>query len=686
MKTRLSNIYIRCFTVILIILYTTISVKASDKARPDKMLLDRIFKYEGSIDTVNIPKYSAYSYTKYSLFVKKRNITLLAVPTMWSVAHGGKRRYLGETYEKINFKGFNNYNVEKITELSTIPHNRNTMTTVLKYLTPEIYSPTIFNGDILSPFNSGNRVYYKYLVTFLLNGTAKIDFKPKMNNTQLIKGQALVDYNSGKIISASMKGEYDMVNFSLEINMGEDGIKSLLPTDVKLLCRFRFFGNVTEGQFQAFYGLPQLVSDSIKNQKDILAQVRPVPLTSEESLLYKIDEETNARKDSVDSTDVNRNENKIKKVLWDIVGDNVVNRIKSNFGKNNEGYLKINPILNPLYMGYDHRRGFTYKVDVRLNYMFTPNSLLSTRFRAGYSFKQKQLYYTVPIIFWYNKRKNGFLEFEFGNGNWISNSKVLDKAQQVLGDSIINNHAKMIYFKDRYIKFVNNYDFNDYIGLQAGVIFHNRLAVDKVGYKLAGMPEGYISVAPLVELQYRPLGWNGPSVAIDYERGIKGFLGGEINYERMEFDAQWKLKLKRLESLQMRLGSGFYTLKGEHTYFLDYSNFRENHIPGGWNDDWSGEFELLNSNKYNDSKWYARANVTYENQLLFCAHIPVLGHFIEMERIYASILGSQDCKPYIELGYGFTTRLFSMGVFLSNDSGQVKEFGCKFGFELFRHW
>lgn len=686
MKTQLSNIFSRCFTIVLMILYCTIGVKASDKTRPDKMLLNRIFTYEKNVDTVNISGYSAYSYTKYSLFVKRRNITLLAVPTMWSVAHGGKRKYQGETFEKINFKGYNNYNVEKITELSTVPHDRNTMTTVLKYLTPQIYSPTIFNGEILSPFNSVNRIYYKYLVTFLLNGTAKVEFRPKINNTQLIKGQALINYNSGMIISASMKGEYDMVNFSLDVNMGKDGVKSLIPTDVKLLCRFTFLGNITEGQFQAFYGLPPVSSDSIKGAKKIMAHIRPIPLTAEEALLYKIDEETKTRKDSVDSASVNNNSNKVKKILWDIIGDNVVNRIKSNFGKNNEGYLKINPILNPLYMGYDHRRGFTYKMDVRLSYMFTANSLLSTRFMAGYSFKQKQLYYTIPTIFWYNKRKNGFLEFEFGSGNWITNGKVLDKAKLVLSDSILNNYERMNYFKDRYIKFVNNYDFNDYFGVQAGFIFHNRLAVDKAAYKLAGMPEGYVSVAPLLQLQYRPIGWNGPSITADYERGIKGFLGGDINYERTEFDAQWKLKLRRLECLQMRLGSGFYTLKGENTYFLDYSNFRENHIPGGWNDDWSGEFELLNSNKYNDSKWYARGNITYENQFLFGAHLPFVGHFIEMERVYASILSSQDCKPYLEFGYGFTTRLFSMGIFMSNDSGEIKEFGCKFGLELFRHW
>jgi hypothetical protein len=686
MKTPLISIYTKWFTVIVIILFGQVNVKASGKTRPDKMMLGRIFKYEKGIDTINISDYSTYSYTKYSLFVKKRNITLLAVPTMWSVAHGEKRRYQGETYEKINFKGFNNYNVEKISELSTVPHHRNTMTTVLRYLTPEIYNVTLFNDNILSPFNSENRSYYKYLVTFLLNGTAKIEFRPRINSTQLISGNALVDYSSGRVISTTMKGEYDMVNFSLDIVMGENGIMSLLPATVKLKCRFSFIGNITEGNFEAYYGLPETFIDKNASRKDIFSSVRPVPLTDDEVQLYKIEDNKKAISDSLKAKKSDVHEIKLKKFMWDIIGDNVVNRIKSNFGKNNEGYLRINPILNPLYMGYDHKRGFTYKFDVRLNYMFTPNRELSTRLRAGYSFKQKQLYYSVPTFFWYNKRKNGYIEFEFGNGNWITNGKVLNQAHVILADSSIQARENMRYFKDKYFKLVNNYDFSDYLGFQVGLMFHNRKAVDEFGYKLAGMPSGYTSAAPLLEFQYRPIGWLGPYIAIDYERGIKGFLGGDIKYERMEFDAQWKLKLKRLECLQMRLGSGFYTLKGEHTYFLDYSNFRENHIPGGWNDDWSGEFELLNSNKYNDSKWYARANLTYENQLLFGARLPLVGHFIEMERIYASILGSQDCKPYIELGYGFTTRLFSMGLFMSNDSGKIKEFGCKFGFELFRHW
>ena len=104
-----------------------------------------------------------------------------------------------------------------------------------------------------------------------------------------------------------------------------------------------------------------------------------------------------------------------------------------------------------------------------------------------------------------------------------------------------------------------------------------------------------------------------------------------------------------------------YAKRGRSSYFLDYSNFRENTIPGGWNDGWSGEFELLNASWYNASNYYVRGNFTYETPLLAVSWLPLVGHYIEMERIYVSALSVKSLHPYLECGYGFTTRLFSVG-------------------------
>ena len=42
--------------------------------------------------------------------------------------------------------------------------------------------------------------------------------------------------------------------------------------------------------------------------------------------------------------------------------------------------------------------------------------------------------------------------------------------------------------------------------------------------------------------------------------------------------------------------------------------------------------------------------------------------------------------PYTEIGYGFTTRFVSIGLFASFLKTQYQEIGCKFTFELFRKW
>lgn len=198
-------------------------------------------------------------------------------------------------------------------------------------------------------------------------------------------------------------------------------------------------------------------------------------------------------------------------------------------------------------------------------------------------------------------------------------------------------------------------------------------------------PVSYYSLAPSVQLQFRPSGWSGPIITADYERGIHA---GKANmeYERFEFDVSWKKQFYSLRSLSLRFGNGFYTSRSKNSYFLDYANFRDENIPGGWNDDWTGEFQLLNRNWYNVSEYYVRTNATYESPLMLFSRIPYIGKLIEMERIYVNMLFVEHLHPYVEYGYGFTNRFFSMGVFMATSNKKFEGVGCRFGFELFRDW
>ena len=647
-------------------------------------VLNSVFSYPQTVDTT-IADTASYSYLKFRLSTDRRNFILLAVPTMYAVAHGGERQHVGETYDRLALKQGRIVNVTRLLQRTTIPHNRKTLPTLVRYLTPNVYDQTLISDFILSPFNRHNRRFYRYRAVSFFDGTTTVTFRPKVKSTQLVSGSATIVTNTGQILKTTFSGEYDMIAFTLSLRMGRRGVASLFPQQCVLDAKFKFLGNRISSRYETTFGLPnQQLTDTITHADDtlLLDKVRPYPLTPDDERIFH----SAAAKKKESTTDEDKKEKKTWGKMWDTLGETFLGRIKSDFGTEKRGSLRMSPILNPLYFGYSGRRGLTYKFDVRMNYDFSDTHSLQTRFKSGYSFKQRQFYFTIPTTYYFNYPKNRYLRIEFGNGNHITNSLVADAIKEEKGDTINWDRLKLDYFRDMELDMKLHYDITPKFGFDAGLVFHRRTAIDRQSFEAVGKPYHYVSAAPHIGLEYRPLGYDGPIISADYERSILGFCKANIEYERYEFDAQYKRPLPSLSSLQMRFGTGFYTHKGKEWYFLDYTNFRENTIPGGWNDSWANSFELLGRNWYNVSKYYVRANLTYESPILVAAWIPFVGRYIEMERIYMNVLSVSRLHPYVEYGYGICTHLFSAGMFLGQKNGRFDGFGVRFGLELFRKW
>ncbi len=679
---------------LLLCVLLSLSVNTDAKRVRKLSLLRRIHTYATTIDTTNMPN-EAYSYSRAFIKVDKRNPILMLVPTARIIARGSKREFLTENFSKIRMRNYNDFDTKPLLRISNVPGYRGVMSSFDRYMTPTIYDETIVGKTILSPFHPNNFKFYKYEVDAVTGDVVKLSFYGRRKNTQLVHGNAVVDNLTGRIISCNLWSEYDMVNSLLSMTMGDRGFNSLFPKDCEGLLRFKFLGNKVSAHYASNYGLGNaLHDDSYDNVDDpaLMDSVRPKPLPAQERKIVDDMVAMKAAKDSADTDTVTTDKKRgswVKRVFWDAVGNNVLNRIKMTFGQNSQGYLRINPVLNPLYMSYSDRRGFTYKFAMHANYQTGDDAELLGNLRFGYSFKLKQYYFRLPLFFYMSRRKNRYVKFEIGNGNRISNNLIYKEMEQVL--NTFGDHALMKTpdnfneFTQTDARLVLNFDVNSFIGFQIGSLYQRYKAFTPGFFRAMDMPTKYVAFAPVFEVQYRPLGWSGPILTLDYDRGITNVLESNTKYERYEFNAEYIHHLNRLQSLQMRLGAGYYSHKGRNTYFLNYENFKENNIPGGWNDDWSGEFELLRSDNYNTSPYYLRGNLTYESPLLLLSWLPVVGHYMEMERVYVSWLDASKMHPYLEFGYGFTTRLFSAGLFVSNGKGN-RTFGCKFGLELFRHW
>ena len=679
---RQRQLFIRSLLISLLILSMPTAMSG---AKNDSPILDKIYEYH-QLHRNEIHNIQDNVYAKFRFNVEKRNVILWLIPSMYVLAKD-PREYIRESYNNVTFKNEHDFDVNKQVVTGTIRKNRKAMPVIIEYNTPRIYDITLYDGYMLSPFNRINRHYYRYKQIRQSDGTTRLEFRPKLYNTQLVNGFAIVETETGRIIRTVINGEFDMLSFCSDVRHENNDSLALMPTQCTTAATFRFMGNRVSTVFNSKYHQTKSLPDSIIEAESmtLMDSLRPVPLAESDKRIYKALAQRQREAEEAAAADTTEHKvNKWKHFWWDIVGDNLVTPLAAE-SKDKDAEFRLSPIINPLNVRYSGSKGISYKMNLSFHYKFNEHRYLSLEPMFGYNFKQRQFYFTAPLRMTYNPKRNGYAEIVWGNGNRISNSSVLDQINHEHGDSLSFNEPDADKFKDTYVKLTNNIMLYEWFDLETRLVYHQRTAVNKGLMIKYDMPTRYRSFGPALKFKFRPWLERGPVITVDYERSFKNVLRSNIQYERWELDGQWKMKIAGLRLLNLRTGYGFYTNKSDN-FFLDYANFCENNLPEGWDDRWTGNFQLLDSKVYNESNFYYRNNVSYETPMLFATWLPYIGKYIEKERLYFSNVIVQDTRPYFEIGYGLTNRYVSLGFFASFYNTKFQRGGITFDFELFKRW
>ena len=678
------------------------------KEASDSILLSKIWSYRRNFSH-KIGGETSNVYIRYTINTERRNPTLFLIPSFFYYAQG-QREFLSETYGKLRLLGENEYRLDRQIISNTEPHGNQVTDAFTEFIVPDIYGMTIYNDKILSPFYKKNRLYYRYTIYQDSTNIAQVSFQPFLRHTQLVKGNATVDVNTGRIISIIFDGEFDMIKFHVDIVHESDGSNSVLPLRCQSDLKFNFLGNRITSHYLAIYNCQETLPDSVRNVSDKVKMdsLRPVVLNKNEEEIYqrfyqnqekqivsaiKTDTieteiiESDTIETDVIETDTIQKNNIIKKEksfarFFQRLGECMVTSSKV---ESKDASVRLSPILNPQYISYSKSRGLSYRIQLGARYSWNKNRYLTLSPRIGYNFKIKQFFHHTSLRMTYNPKRKGYAEIIVANGNRIYNESVIEAIKNQPNASPEDYEGKDLdYFKDNYIKVHNNIEVFDWLDILGGVVYHIRRAVNKSGMEEEHMPIVYKSFAPHITLKFTP--WRkGPVLTFNYEHSFKGIFGSNLQYERIETDASYKFKLDRMRLFNLKAGFGLYTNR-KTAFFLDYTNFHDQNLPEGWDDDWTGQFQLINSRWYNTSKYYVRGHVSYESPLLVCSFLPIIGRYVETERLYLSMLSIQNTRAYSEIGYGVSTRFVSIGAFASFLKTKIQDVGFKFTFELFRDW
>ncbi len=651
----------------------------------DSLVLNRMFAYQHEYKN-KLDSFTTNCYTKYFFDTQRRNLLMWLIPDMYPFARG-ERQYVSEQFNEVKFTDLDNVKLKQCLFFTTVPRDRKPFSILNEFTIPQLYSTTLYGDHILSPFHPDNRVFYRYRVKHSGVRQAIVEFSPRLgNNTQLVTGQAVVLLSSGRVLDVDIKGEYDLIRFHSTINQGTEKRKDKtpLPLNCKTNIDFNWLGNRIQSSFVSVYNLPHLSSlsktDTTDRQK--LDKIRPLQLSKDERSVieqYDVKEKQSHETIERDTTTKTISLTTLKEIGWD-VGSYLV---RSHHGEEKNFSFNLSPILQPQYLNYSHSRGVSYKMNLATLYNLGGNSNFSFTPTLGYNFKIKQFFYQLPFRYNYNKKKEDFLELVWNNGNRIANSSVLEELKDEKGNLPELEEFDLTTFDDNRLKLTNSNQLSSWLRLEEGLVYHRRKAIHPEYMEKFSRPTVYNSFAPSITLFLQP--WTGRTVfSINYERGVS--LGDcHLRYGRWEASASRIFRLPSTQAISVRVGGGMYTDKN-HSYFMDYANFTENYLEGGWDDNWSGSFQLLDSRMYNTSSYYLNNNISYDTPLLLTSFIPYLGHYVERERFYLNGLLIEHSRPYWEFGYGFSTHLCSIGLFGSFLDFSFQQFGAKFTIELFRRW
>lgn len=694
-------------------------------------LMELTFSYQQR-NRLHIGLLRSRVYSKIHIHTDIRNKLFRLLPNSVHIDKG-RNHYFGEALARVEYSDLGIVNHRNIAFYSSLSRLRKMRDIYSTNLTVQVYSPYLISNKLLSPFNRANRRHYRYRTDsadVAADGTLRtwVSFAPKSSNAYLVSGRALIDSETGRIDSATFKAVYDnLLHITVGFRLGEAGEASLLPRWVSADAYYKVAKNKAAmssiSVFDHYEISARHYADSLRRARGLrkynvsrlelqtlpdtarvvrdpgyFSSVRPIPLTSGEDSVYQ----TLLRRQA-DSKPATA-ETKSKALRISSLEDLFLDKHSLSL-LGGRATLRIPAMFSLSMLQWSGSRGFA--VQNRLNFSLNAGSVAARlKPKLGYSFKQKQFYWEVPLDVRFLPGIDGGIESSVGNGNRIYSSlqarEVRERMRQITNyDSLLNvfNRYNFNYYNDMYVR--SMFYFSPVCGtkVKLGAVYHKRGQRNWNREAAAsGMRHYYKSFAPRVDVECTPgtyyyKGGSGGRTALrsymptfrgSYERGIY-MLGCKNRYERMEFDCSYKLGVTPVSSLSLRGGCGFFTNRKE-MYFVDYDNFSFHDMPAGWDDDMSNEFHLLDRRFYNESNYYVLAGAAYDTPMLIFGRLPLAARAINRERLYLNAVCLHALNPYIEAGYGVATNFYDGALFVGAGNATGFELGVKIALRLFENW
>lgn len=619
-----------------------------------------------------------------------------------------------ETYSSLKYKYPANYehDIKKIN--GTLTSKEHILMLPYNLLNINVYDINTADERFILPVRFKSLDYYRYkLVQVTKDGDKNyytFKFTPAYSSSKLLQGTFTVEENTWRVTYFSGVGNELFVDFKVDIVMGNQSWESFLPTSFKIYRTHIYLGNRVQNLYQAslHYNNIELRIDNPKKQSYNIGEThkvridsfplcrdtvywsyeRDIPFDNNEQAIYR----TLTQKQSILQADSLINKDRaVQLIAQSFIADTRYHYKKTD--------INYSGFLNPSMLSYSTHDGLNYRIRLSFKtHLMDDKSFLASAY-AGYAFKYKDLVTNFTTVLRYHPRRLGELSLSVGKGNKAFSTLYINEIQDSLTSrGLAFSDIFVNYYKDYYAKVFNNIELFNGFQLGTGAEYHIRQATEKANTLLSSNENSVLEkrhyLVPTIRVSWTPKQFyrkegfekiyvrsNYPTFKIEYAKSIKDLLGSTSAYDRFEFDINQNVRIGLLQSIQYRVGTGFYT-RQENDFFADFTYFARYNLPETWGDGIGGVFNVLPYSVYNASTLYAQAHFMYETPFLFFTLLPKLARGVLSERVYVSQLYTPYIQSYTEIGYGIGNRFVNAAVFGSFHKYTFQQIGGKVVFLL----
>jgi hypothetical protein len=443
--------------------------------------------------------------------------------------------------------------------------------------------------------------------------------------------------------------------------------------------------------------------DSAAYKKDSLywAEIRPVPLTTEEIKGYEKTDSISAIEKAKEEGDTLRRSKHQGFQPWDLlVGDDYRIAKHSNF----RIYFPIG--------GFNTVEGFNliYRVAFGTVFQDTNRTRFTIRPVARYAFSTDKLSGFLNVSL-----RNNLYRLEVNAGKYVAqfnSDNPIHPFVNTFTTLFLEKNLMKLYERD-FVELRYRRKVNPFFAVSTDWSWSERMEMfNHSDFKLVDRKsiEGYSVNRPVnetladtyfpthqafvgsVSLSARPwlkfrirnghrreVDTSSPTLSLEYRKGFDKIGGSDVDFDQMEFGVRHEFRLGVKGNLHFWIRGGMF-FNTDKMYFMDYKHFLGNQTPFSTTDP-VGSFRLLDYYRFSTADKYMTLNAHYQFRKFLVTTIPVIRLAGIRENVFINYLATPVSENYTELGYSIDgiLRFLRLEGAVAFRDGQFLDYGFRLG-------